>query len=1227
MLLDGAAEINVINQGFVVASDLRPIESELPAPQFMDGKEVYCYGAYEVVMALEDTWERQRTFTSVFYAIDKQGPDLVLGLPGLKQLGIVIDYGAKRWRYGFQSDMFELCKPKQFAKTLDSGAPLYAIVAQPIAPSSERQPVNVGAVDENNSRNTNETQGIPVEFAEFQDVFSKDRANQLATHKDCDHAIDLEGGDPPYGPLYNLSNTELKTLREYLDDALAKGWIRHSTSSAGAPILFVPKKDGTLRLCVDYRGLNKVTKKNRHPLPLITQILDQLNGCSYFTKMDLRDAYHRLRIRKGDEWKTAFRSRYGHYEYMVMPFGLANAPATFQAYINKALSGIVDVFCVVYLDDILVFSKDRTSHVEHVKEVLRRLRKHDLYANLKKCEFFAPAVEYLGFIISSDGISMDPRRVETVRDWPALQSFRDIQVFLGFANFYRRFIRHYSQITRPLTDMLKGMQAGIKRGTFYLTAEGAEAFSKLKEAFQGAPILVHFDPELLIRLETDASDFGISGIISQLQKDGQWHPVAFYSRKMIPAERNYETHDQELLAIVMCFKHWRHYLEGSLHPVEVLTDHNNLRGFMNIKVLSGRQARWAMKLAAYDFVIMHRSGKTNPADAPSRRPDYQSINTEVTRLLPTLQKKLSKIDSLCVGYTPGIRTVLAALRYDLRSKIASSGIEPLENLEGETSKSITSLDEESDTFEVGLTQCIPRAVAVALSDEEKPLESASKSVLELIKALQGKDAFVSSRRETVAKSLKRKGGRSPEAIWTIDSNDLLNHRGRIYVPDEESIRAELLRRHHDDKLAGHFGAEKTAELLTRKYYWKGLNKTVKKYTESCDICQRTKAPRHRPYGVMQSLPRPSGPWKEITMDFITGFPPSKRFGRVYDSCLVIVDRYTKMALYIPVTKKINAVDLAEILFESVVLQFGAPEGIVSDRGSVFTSEYWSEICFHLKTKRRLSTAFHPQTDGQTERQNQTLEHYLRVYCTDNQSNWVALLPLAQFVYQVSYQSTLGCSPFYCMYGYNPEIRYEVGDDIAVERVPAAKERVKQLHEFRYSLEARWKSVSEAQAKYYNRKHLEKDFNEGDLVMLSAKNLKQKRPSKKLSHKFLGPFRILEAVGKQAYRLALPTTYRIHPVFHVSYLEPYKRRDGQEHIPFLPPPEIINDEQEWEVEEIIGRRSEKGEIFYKVKWVGYPEEYDEWVPEKDLDGALELKQDFDAKPKAKRRRIKKLQVTR
>ena len=642
-------------------------------------------------MTLEDSWQRKRTFTAVFYAIDKQGPELVLGLPGLKQLSIVVDYGKSSWRYGFESSSFELNSAKEFSKALAEGAPLYAVMAKPIAPSHERQSVRVDALREGVDPNTGETLTVPEEFVEFQDQFSKELAKGLATHKDCDHAIDIENNEPPYGPLYNLSNTELVTLRDYLDDALAKGWIRHSVSPAGAPVMFVPKKDGSLRLCVDYRGLNKITRKNRHPLPLITQVLDQLSGSAYFTKLDLKDAYHRIRIREGDEWKTAFRTRYGHFEYMVMPFGLANAPATFQAYINKALAGIVDVSCVVYLDDILIFSKDRTTHVNHVKEVLRRLRKFDLYANLKKCEFFVQKVEYLGFIVSVDGIEMDSRRVDTIRDWPELKSFKDIQIFLGFANFYRRFIHRYSQITIPLTDMLRGMQADVKKGPFIPTDDATAAFRRLKDAFQSAPILVHFDPELLIRLETDASDFGVAGIISQLQSNNQWHPVAFYSRKMIPAERNYETHDQELLAIVMCFKHWRHYLEGSLHPIEILTDHNNLKGFMNVQVLSGRQARWAMKIAAFDFVIKHRAGNLNPADAPSRRPDYQSINTEVTRLLPTLQKKLSMIDSLSANVTPRVRALCAAVSRGLCSNNASSGTEPLENLEDETSRSTSPL--------------------------------------------------------------------------------------------------------------------------------------------------------------------------------------------------------------------------------------------------------------------------------------------------------------------------------------------------------------------------------------------------------------------------------------------------------------------------------------------------------------------------------------------------------
>lgn len=286
------------------------------------------------------------------------------------------------------------------------------------------------------------------------------------------------------------------------------------------------------------------------------------------------------------------------------------------------------------------------------------------------------------------------------------------------------------------------------------------------------------------------------------------------------------------------------------------------------------------------------------------------------------------------------------------------------------------------------------------------------------------------------------------------------------------------------------------------------------------------------------------------MDFITDLPPSKRRGCVYDTILVIVDRYTKMVRYLPTQKTINAVNLAELFFEEIILRYGCPDGIVSDRGSVFTSGFWTEICYQSKMKRNLSTAFHPQTNSQTERQNQTLEHYLRTYCDEQQSNWASLLPLAEFVYHQAQQASSGKSPFYLMYGYEPELEIRAGDDAREEEVPAAKDRIEQLHRMRDMLTKRWATARESQARYYNQHHKPRVFNKGDLVLLLTKNLKLKRPSKKMSHKWIGPFRIDEPIGKQAYRLILPAGYLIHPVFYVSLLEPYKRRPDDESIPKL-----------------------------------------------------------------------------
>jgi len=311
----------------------------------------------------------------------------------------------------------------------------------------------------------------------------------------------------------------------------------------------------------------------------------------------------------------------------------------------------------------------------------------------------------------------------------------------------------------------------------------------------------------------------------------------------------------------------------------------------------------------------------------------------------------------------------------------------------------------------------------------------------------------------------------------------------VYIPSEPAVIAELLRKYHDDPLAGHFGETKTHALLKRYYYWPQMRADVKEYVASCDICQRTKSPRHRPYGELNSLPQPKRPWSELTMDFITGLPPCKRKGDVYDSILVVVDRYTKVALYIPTQKTVSATELAETFFERVISRYGLPDGIVTDRGSVFTSAYWSDFCFYTKAKRRLSTAFHPQTDGQTERQNQTLEHYLRVFCSEEQNDWVHLLPYAEFAYNSSEQAAIRMSPFFACYGFTPRIHFDVEDDARKGEVPAAKDRVETIKVMREKMVTRWKEASEAQAKSYNKRHKPISFKKGDLVMLITNNLK------------------------------------------------------------------------------------------------------------------------------------------
>lgn len=377
--------------------------------------------------------------------------------------------------------------------------------------------------------------------------------------------------------------------------------------------MFVPKKNGKLRPVIDYCKLNEITVKDRIPLLLITEMRDRLHGAQWFTALDLKGAYNLIRVKEGDEWKTAFRTKFGLFEYVVMPFGLTNAPATFQRMINKVLQKFIDRTCVVYLDDILIFSKTQEEHTQHVHEILQALQDANLLVEPEKSKFYAQEVDFLGHTIRPGEIAMQKEKLEPVKDWPIPKNVKDIQKFLGFANYYRRFIKDFSKIATPLNELTK------KDKEFRWNDKTQKAFDQIRKLLLEEPILITFDPEKPVILETDSSDFALGAVISHEDDHGKRRPIAFYSKKLHGAELNYPIYDKEFLAIVNAFKEFRPYLMGNKHKITVYTDHKNIAYFATTQKLTGRQMRYAEYLAEFDYKILHCKGTENGrADALSR---------------------------------------------------------------------------------------------------------------------------------------------------------------------------------------------------------------------------------------------------------------------------------------------------------------------------------------------------------------------------------------------------------------------------------------------------------------------------------------------------------------------------------------------------------------------------------------------------------------------------------
>ncbi|KAF8752550.1 hypothetical protein RHS01_07625 [Rhizoctonia solani] len=463
------------------------------------------------------------------------------------------------------------------------------------------------AIAEEEEADTNPLEGVPPEY----------------------HQYTKEG--PLNLPLYSMTDAKSATLKDWLRDKLKAGKIRPSKSSISSPVMFVPKKDGTCRLVVNYRCLNNWTKKNIYLLPRPDDLMAQLCGAKVFTKLDLQWGYNNICIKEVDKWKTTFRTKYGLYKSLVMTFGLTNAPAAFQHFMNKLFKDLLDVCVIIYLDDILIYSKDDATHTQHVHEVLWRLMENQLFCKASKCTFHVTSVEYLGIIVLDKGFSLDKLKIQAVQEWPTPTKVKEVQSFLGFANFLCCFVANFSHMARPLHNLVK------KDTPWKWDTKEQEAFQGLKDAITNAPMLCHTNPAKPYFLETDASGAALGSILSQQQEDGQLHPLGFLSESFKGAEQNYDMHNKELLAIIRSFEYWRIFLEGTAHPVMVFTDHWNLEYWKESRTFNRCHAQWHLLLARYNFQIVYCPGKqSGKPDALSRQSDHANIPPANQTMLPDL---------------------------------------------------------------------------------------------------------------------------------------------------------------------------------------------------------------------------------------------------------------------------------------------------------------------------------------------------------------------------------------------------------------------------------------------------------------------------------------------------------------------------------------------------------------------------------------------------------------
>jgi hypothetical protein len=871
--------------------------------------------------------------------------------------------------------------------------------------------------------------------------------------------------------------------------------------------------------------LNAITKKNRYSISLIAEIIARLSKTKWMIKIDIRHAFNRIRMHfKENENLITFRIKYDTYKYLVMSFELINESSTFQNFMNDILMNYLDEFVITYLNDIIVYSNSKKEHVQHVRKILQRLREANIQTNVDKCEFHTIETKFLEMIVERDEIKMNLEKMKAIVKWEKSTHLKEIQAFLEFVNFYRRFIKDFFKVVKLLVKLTR------KNHLFSWFRDCQTAFDELKKRVIETSVLSYFSSELETFLESNSFDYVSVEVLSQKENDDLIRSVAYFSKTLSSAKCNYEIYDKKLLTIIRCFEQWRAELQSVKTFINVLIDHKSLKYFMITKKLNKRQARWAEFLAEFDFKIVYQSERKNDkTDSFIRR----------------FEDRSNENDDFDDRNKHMHQTILSAKKID--SRIVQKLNDTKENSK------------------------------LSLFDRVKIVNQKDRTCVEIRKALQENKK---SYDEMLLKEFK-------------SVENILFFKEKLWVFESNQLKLNIIKEIHDQSAAEHSSIRRICKYLNKWYYWSQVKESIQRYVANCHICRRSKASRDKYSRLLNLLFISNRSWMNIIMNFVIELSESKDFNAI----LMIVDRFIKMHHYVLCAAEKNetfAEETAKLLINHVWKIHELSNTIISDRESQFISFVWKKVCETLKINVKLSTAFHSKTDDQSEIANQKMKRYLRSYCNYQQDDWSKWLLMTEFVFNAVTSTFTELFAFMTNYEFESRMSFDSFESETSDRL-STKERIltQKTIIIIEKMKDIWNFIKKklVNAQKMQKKHADKhktfsfEYQLEDMIWLFIKNIKTERSFKKLNHKWIESYKIKKLL-KDVCQLDLSLSMKIHDTFHTSLLRLAATDLFIDQIQSSSSSIVIDEEKEYEVNDILNSRYHYEKLQYRVAWTDH-----------------------------------------